>query len=156
MPPASFLRHFRSMLLIRSLLRLFFLFYGFDYLAVGIPVSDLDNLDLCLLSSFGSWDEDDKSFNSRYPVASPADFGNGDIVLLTHLNGFSSERPRSSGTATSIAASASVTRIFSPLASSYAEKNSNICLYFTKLLLSKANNYIMMKKRVVCGVFTVF
>ncbi len=121
MPPARSLRHLSSMLLIRSLLRLFFLFYGFDYLAVGISVSDLDDLNPCLLSSFGSGDEDNKSFNSSYSVATSADFCNSDIVFLAHFDGFRSEGLRSSETATSIATSASVTRILSPLAFSYAK-----------------------------------
>lgn len=121
MPPARSLRHLTSMLPIRSLLRLLFLFYGFDYLAVGISVSYLYDLDSCSLSSFGLGDEDYKSFNSRYPVATSADFGDGDVVFLSHFDGFRSEGPRTALTATSIATTASVTRIFQLLAFSYAE-----------------------------------
>ena len=116
---------------IGSLLRLFFFFYGFDYLAVGMPVSHLDGLDSCFLSSFGTRDEDDKSFNSRYPVAASADFANGDIVFLAHFNRFSFKGPRSSETATSIATSASVTRIVSPLAFIYAEKKVETPTYIS-------------------------
>ena len=113
MPPARFLRHRTSMLPIRSLLRLFFLFYGFDYLAGGKSVSYLNDLDFCLLSNFALWDEDDESFNLRYSVATSADFGDGDVVFLAYFNGFWFERPRPAETATSIATSASVTRILS-------------------------------------------
>ncbi|MGQ9719669.1 MAG: hypothetical protein ACUVWK_07540 [Nitrososphaerales archaeon] len=113
MLPARFLRHRTSILPIGSLLRLLFLFYGFDYLAVGISVSHLNDLDSCFLSNFGSGDEDDESFDLRYSVSTSADFGDGDIVLLAYFDRCRSERPRSAETASSITTSASVTRILS-------------------------------------------
>jgi hypothetical protein len=117
MPPARFLLDGTSRLLIRSLLFLFFffffLFYGFDYLAAGKSVSDLNDLDLHLLSDSAFGDEDDESFDFGYSVSTSADFGDGDIVFLTYFDRFGFERPRPAETATSVAASAPVTRILS-------------------------------------------
>ncbi len=113
MPPARFPRHFTSTLLKRSLLWTFFLFCTLDYLSVGKSISDLSDLDLYLLSYFALGNEDNESFDLRYSVPTSANFSNADVVFLAYFDRFGSEGPRPAETATSIAASTSVTRILS-------------------------------------------
>jgi hypothetical protein len=92
---------------------LFFLLYSFDYLTVGVSVSNLSDLYSCFLSFFCSCDEDDESFDLRYSVSASADLSDCNIVFLAYFDRLWSERPWTAEAAMSIAASLSVTRIFS-------------------------------------------
>jgi hypothetical protein len=89
-------------------------FSAADDRAGGEPVSYLGHLDLALPALLGASHKDDETVDLRDAVTASADFGNGNIVLLSYFNRLWLEGPEAAASAAAppVASSSSETRSF--------------------------------------------
>jgi hypothetical protein len=83
--------------------------------AGGEPVGYLGHLDLALPALLGASHKDDETVNLCNPVATPADLGNGNVVLFPYFNWLWLKGPEaaaSAAVASPVASSSSETRSF--------------------------------------------